>query len=294
MYDIETLKPADFDEWVEHCGSIFKIGPEYFRRHFVSDPYRDYDSIFIIKADEKIISTVRVFHRQMYIGGKIFKLGGVGEVCTNPDYRNLGLSTKLMEAATDYMKINDFDISMLSTGYFSHYAKHGFKQVKRYNCVIDAVEVNIPENILTLTPDYFSEMAALYDSLCPEYNCCIIRSPEYWQQWCAVEIKNPHGLFINDKLVGYVCFDDGWVSEIIADPEHYNTLISAAKPKDGKLTIPRFVCETTEFEEARYGGTMICLYKPITINEINFNDTDQLAEYINENGGVTWWGLDGF
>ena len=52
-YIVETLAPEDFDEWTAHCGLVFNMGHEYFERHFKADPYRDYGSIFIIKAGGK-------------------------------------------------------------------------------------------------------------------------------------------------------------------------------------------------------------------------------------------------
>ncbi|MCL1859622.1 MAG: GNAT family N-acetyltransferase [Oscillospiraceae bacterium] len=304
-YKVELLSPNDFDEWVEHCGSVFvETGAAYFRRHFVADPHKDYNAVFIIKSEEnKIISTVRVFHRQVYIGGKIFKMGGIGEVSTNTNYRRLGLSSKLLDAATDYMIENNFDLSMLGTGYFSHYAKHGFMQVKFYNkTVVGHDDPGVPSNlsdIRPLNPENFHDMAMLYNKYCVNLNCCIVRTKEYWQSWCAGEIKNPHGLFKNGKLAGYICFGGGWVSEIVADENDHDILLSAVKPDDGKISVPKFVKTSREvLGEETHNHNMICVYKPISFEidgkEIVLADTAEAVEYLNNNGGIVMWGQDGF
>ena len=297
-YPIETLSPNDFDEWAEHCGSVFNIGPEYFRRHFVNDPHKDYSSVFVIKSEEgKIISTVRVFHRQVYIGGKIYKMGGIGEVSTNANYRRLGLSYKLLAAATDYMIKNDFVLSMLGTGYFSHYAKHGLMKANIYGRdVSDNLEVG-PSDIRPLSPENFHDMAVLYNKYCANLNCCIVRTKEYWQSWCAGEIQNPHGLFRDNKLVGYICFEGNWVSEIVADECDYDSLLSVIKSDDGKIRIPAFVKTARKFMDTDFMSIyMICVYKPIDIDGKGtiLSDTAAVVEYLNNNGGIIKWNQDGF
>jgi hypothetical protein len=300
-YCVETLSSDDFDEWVEHCGSIFDVGPEYFRRHFVNDPHKDYNSVFVIKSEEgKIISTVRVFHRRVYIGGKIYKMGGIGEVSTNTNYRRLGLSYKLLDAAADYMIKNDFDLSVLGTGYFSHYAKHGFMQVNHYGKNVSDKSDNLiaeQADIRPLNPENFHDMAMLYNKYCVNLNCCIVRTKEYWQSWCRGEIKNPRGLFRNNKLAGYICFDGGWVSEIAADENDCDILLSAVKSSDGKISVPEFIKTSREVSgNYKRDDHMICVYKPIDIDGKGkvLSDTASVAEYINKNGGFIMWGQDGF
>ena len=297
-YPVEILPPEDFDEWVEHCGSIFEVGPVYFRRHFVSDPHRDFNSIFIIRNEEKkIVSTVRVFHRQVYIGGKIYKMGGIGEVSTNPSYRKLGLSSKLLDAATDYMKSHNFDLSMLGTGYFSHYAKHGFMQV---NHCIKGVKNDLkhaPADIRPLNPENFHDMSVLYDKYCANLNCCIVRTKEYWQEWCAAEIKNPYGLFRDNKLAGYICPHGNSLSEIVADGRDHDILLSAIKSDEKEIRFPAFV--KTEREVVSSGNNnseMICIYKPIDVDGKGtvLSDTAAVVEYLNSHGGIVLWGQDGF
>jgi len=297
-YNVEILSPCDFDEWVEHCDSVFNEKPGYFRRHFVADPHKDYNSVFIIKSEEgKIVSTVRVFHRQVYIGGKIYKMGGIGEVSTNMNYRRMGLSSKLLDAATDYMIKNNFDLSMLGTGYFSHYAKHGFMQVKYYGKDVSDNLKAEQADIRVLNSENFHDMIMLYNKYCAGLNCCIVRTKEYWQSWCAGEIKNPHGLFRDNKLAGYICFDGGYVNELVADENDHDILLSAVKSDDGKISVPKFVKTAREvIDENHYDNDMICVYKPIDVDgkgEI-LSDTAAVVEYLNGNGGIIKWGQDSF
>ena len=299
-YVVETLKPEDFDEWVIHCGSIFEVGPEYFRRHFVADPHKSYDSVFLIKDENQIISTVRVFHREVYIDKKIYKMGGIGEVSTNPDYRKLGLSTKLLEASVDYMKKNNFCISSLGTGYFSHYAKHGFVQVNEY---AKSVSGDIKYNgdgdydIRPLNPDNFQDMCALYEKYSQELNFSTVRSGDYWKTWCAGEIKNPHGLFRNGQISGYICFEDNNVTELIAAKQDHDILLSVVPPHENQINAPLFTYSKREvLDTDTDNSTMINLLNPeaIEINGVKYSSTESLVEYFNNNGGIVHWAQDHF
>jgi len=297
-YVVETLNHEDFDEWVNHCGSIFDVGPAYFRRHFIADPHKDYNSVFIIKDDGQIISTVRVFQRQVYIDKKIYKMGGIGEVSTNPDYRRLGLSGKLLDAAIDYMKENDFRISSLGTGYFSHYAKHGFVQVNQY---IKHVSGDFKYNgsgehdIRPLNPSNFHDMSALYEVYSKELQLPVVRDKDYWKTWCAGEIKNPHGLFRNGRISGYICFEDNNVTELIAAKEDHDILLSAIIPHDNTISVPLFTHTKREiWETETHDDVMINLLREIEIDGTVYSTTEELVEYFNNNGGIVHWSQDSF
>ena len=299
-YVAETLKPEDFDEWVNHCGAIFEVGAAYFRRHFVADPHKNYDSVFIIKDDGQIISTVRVFHRQVYIGKKIYKMGGIGEVSTNPDYRKLGLSSKLLDVSVDYMKKNKFCVSLLGTGYFSHYSKHGFVQVNEYTKSVSG-EIKYNGNgkydIRPLNPGNFQEMSVLYEQYSKGLNFSTVRDKDYWKSWCAGEIKNPRGMFRNGRIAGYICFEENNVKEIIGADEDHDILLSAVVSHDNTINVPSFVCTKREvFATESHNGTMINLLDPkaMEIDGTAYSSTEELVEYFNNNGGIVHWSQDQF
>lgn len=294
-YAVETLKPEDFDEWVNHCGSIFEVGAAYFRRHFVADPHKDYNSVFIIKGDGQIISTVRVFDRQVYIGGNIYKMGGIGEVSTNPEYRKRGLSGKILDVAVDYMKNNGFTISLLGTGYFSHYAKHGFSQVNEYSKYVSGEAKYGEHDIRPLNPGNFHDMSVLYELYSKEMNFPIVRNKEYWKTWCAGEIKNPHGLFRNGRLSGYICFDGNNVTEIIAAKEDHDILLSVVLPQNNSIRTPLFVSTKREFlNDSINNSSMINLFQPIEIDGKRYSTTEEIVEYLNNSGGIVHWAQDHF
>ena len=108
-------------------------------------------------------------------------------------------------------------------------------------------------------------------------------------------MHEPHGLFIDNKLAGYICFDGGFVNELVADESLHDILLSRVKPDSGKLEMPAVIKTSRKLLKKRtHDDKMICLYKPLEIDGTALQDTEQLAEYLNARGGIAQWGSDGF
>lgn len=293
---IETLAPGDFDEWVEHCGSVFDDGPAYFRRHFLADPHRDFGAVFVAKEDGQIVSTVRVFRREVWLGGRAYKMGGIGEVSTNAEYRRRGLSGMLLDRAVAYMEEQGFALSSLGAGYFSHYEKHGYLQVRQYWKTVSGEQVYASQaDIRPLNADNYRDMCALYDKYSRAHNFSVLRSLEYFRSWSSVEMKNPLGLFRSGRLAGYICCEGNLVTELIADGADHEALLCAAVPQGNIINVPSFA-KTKRRPAGEWFDDymMIRVNSPVECGGEVFTETARLAAYLNENGGIRMWRSDGF
>ena len=105
--------------WGAHCERCFaqKENPptaEYFVGHFDSDPMAVIDGIRVASLPNgEILATCRVFHRKIYVGGQSMLMGGIGEVCTRPEARGLGLAKRLLNDAIKYMVSQGMVLSAL-------------------------------------------------------------------------------------------------------------------------------------------------------------------------------------
>lgn len=62
------LTEQELPQWFAHVATVFPhAGEEYFKRHYWSDPQRALDGIFVARDGEKIVSTVRAFHRNLFL-----------------------------------------------------------------------------------------------------------------------------------------------------------------------------------------------------------------------------------
>jgi len=294
-YVIQALKENEIEKWIAFCGGIFSVGPKYFHRHYFNDPNKDFNTIFVMKNEiNEIVSTVRIFNREVYIGGKKYKMGGIGEVSTALSYRNRGLSAKVLHHCVEYMKSNDYSISLLGASKYSHYEKQGFMKVKYYNKTIKINRYG-EFDIRKLNANNFNDMEKLYNKYCIVHDMCIVRSSEYWSSWVRNEIKNPYGLFIDNKLICYMSYDNNMVGEIVGDELYFDDLLTFIK--NDTITIPEFVYTKNEVvNNSFYSSKMINVFKSIDVdgNGLILDITKDIVEYFNNNRSVVVWRLDSY
>lgn len=77
------LAEPELDAWLSHTADCFawKGTPKsHFENHFRLDPEKVIEDILVIKAEGAIVSSLRIFGRQIYIDGNAVRVGGIGEV----------------------------------------------------------------------------------------------------------------------------------------------------------------------------------------------------------------------
>jgi predicted GNAT family N-acyltransferase len=141
------LRQEDDDElrrWAEFCASVFadKNPPPpaaYFERHYKNDPLARLDWIRIVLWNDQIVSSCRIFHRDVSLGcatsiadtttttASSVHAGGIGEVCTSKQHRHRGLSKLLLQDSLSIMKSSGFVLSFLhaAPGFFPFYERGG-------------------------------------------------------------------------------------------------------------------------------------------------------------------------
>jgi predicted acetyltransferase len=78
-----------------------------------------------IVKDDQSISRLWIVDRQMRIGRCPVYTGGIAGVGTNPEFRNQGLSRRVLEASVELMRRENYDASFLF-GIRDFYHKFGF------------------------------------------------------------------------------------------------------------------------------------------------------------------------
>lgn len=206
-----TLRENELEAWVQHCLTVFTgptDTPDYFRDHYLWDPYRDPEGVMIAEDNGQIVATVRVFAREAYIDGFRVTVGGIGEVSTIDAYRRKGISGKLLEMAIDYMVRKGMDMSLLFTGVHGHYARYGWFTVPR-RLITPSLEAvaPLPENAVLrpLTANDLPTARGLYGLTAGRFVGAFVREhPDYWSDWMMGFWKNPLALVQDQRMVAYL------------------------------------------------------------------------------------------
>ena len=131
MLPPRKAKISDYPELMSFLNGIFKIRMDLDYSHIYKPTARDMGNNIVAIEDGKIVSCVGIFPMIFVCGDVRLRVGGIGGVSTNPEYRNRGLMTKLMNKAMEIMKRRHYDISVL-WGDRLRYARFGYENAGRH------------------------------------------------------------------------------------------------------------------------------------------------------------------
>lgn len=158
----------------------------------------------------RVVGSVRVFHRKIYLGGEAVSMGGIGEVCTREEHRGEGIARRLLAMAVEYMRSQGITVSSLHAGP----AVAGLYESLGYRDVPVSLSSRSWESLLELcerldpgpapgNPVFetlygggapprrlpWEQMAVLHAAYTRHYNGCVARGTKgeqaeaYWRQW---------------------------------------------------------------------------------------------------------------
>ena len=135
-------------EVVELCDSAFpKTRREYFERHVLKDKTLDTNDPRVLLIDGKIVSSVQVFPRTIYVQKDKIQIGGIGNVATLPSERGKGYAGLLIKGSLDYIIKKGYPLSMLASSINPCFEKFGFRREDGYAGEFGHIQV-IPDGDL--------------------------------------------------------------------------------------------------------------------------------------------------
>ena len=149
------------------------------------DPWLDLNNTRACFIDGEAASVVQVFDRPMRIGNCVVRLGGVGSVGTPLEHRRAGYSSRVVQDTVRYMQTAGYDLSLLSTGIQSHYAKAGWVIYPTYSMDL-TLPPTLGERPADVTIEHYEpnqDLPAL-QTIFNQFNAnrtgTFVRNTEYW------------------------------------------------------------------------------------------------------------------
>ena len=206
--EFRALYPDELEKWLDHVTHVFSGGRQYFSNHWHNDPWRDPEGIRIAVDSGRIVSTVRVFIRKMFLHGEPVTVGGIGEVSTRPEYQRRGLATQLLKDSIQFMESRDIVMSSLH-GSQRIYSIEGWEKVPRYYARQPlTAKKQVAWDVRPANFDNHAEVeriAALYDAYARKFNGTFVRDDmAYWTEWVRTESPNAWVAERDGVIEGYV------------------------------------------------------------------------------------------
>ena len=149
------------------------------------DPWSDLNNTRACFVGGKAASVVQIFDRPMRIGNCVVRMGAVGSVGTDPSQRRAGYSSGVLQNSVRYMQMSGYDLSILSTGIHSHYARAGWVLHPTYS-----MDVTLPTTLGEVPTDVTIEqcepnrdlpaLQAIYNQFNANRTGTFFKNTEYW------------------------------------------------------------------------------------------------------------------
>ena len=185
--EVRGIHKSELEETINLYCLVFRPnGHARYWQYVEGDCTYQLDQTRVVVVNRRIVASLRIWERRMRIGSSIVAMGGIGGVCTHPDYRGLGYATVLMKNAIEYMRTANYDVGVLFSiipGKF--YGKlgwtplslEGFRIVSRR---IDALkDTNWRVETFNEGRD-LNQVATLYDEYNLSHSGTIVRPRSYW------------------------------------------------------------------------------------------------------------------
>ena len=213
--EIRGVRESELAEMIDLQCRIFRPdGHERYWDYVRTDPsYRHHQSRAVV-LNGRIVSTLRVWEREMRIGSIAVPMGGIGGVGTHPDHQGAGYATALMKDTIDYMGMAGYDVGVLFSAIpCDFYRKLGWASVPLAGFRVTrrrTVEIGETEwRVETFDEERdLKASIALYDSHNAQQSGSLVRTQSYWESGPArlrhilptVVARN------GDRLGGYLNF----------------------------------------------------------------------------------------
>ncbi len=187
--DIRPAKEEELEELVDVMCISFRTPPEerkMRRRQIEAIPGMGVDNARVVTLDGKIISALIIIPAEILINGFKVKMGGLGGVCTLPDYRRRGYAGELLRYTVREMRRLGFITSALYPFSFAYYRKFGWELASNV-CLYKIDPSNLPpfrekEKVKEYSPEDLPAIKKIYGENIRAKNCCFVRSDLYWKK----------------------------------------------------------------------------------------------------------------
>ena len=114
--EIRAARESELEQVVElSCVAFNPDGHKRYWQYIKGDSSYRPSQTRVVVVNDRVVSTLRVWERRMRVGESLVPMGGIGGVCTHPNYRGVGYASALMRDTIDYLRTIGCDLGALFT-----------------------------------------------------------------------------------------------------------------------------------------------------------------------------------
>ncbi|PEB56201.1 GNAT family N-acetyltransferase [Bacillus pseudomycoides] len=195
---------------------------------------REHHQLYGIVEENKLAAKLHLLPLEINIGDGIFKMGGIAEVATYPEYRRSGYVKELLKHVLKTMKDGGYSVSMLHPFAVSFYRKYGWELfANRLICSLTKADLVMQKSVKGTVKRYnkdthSEEISEVYEQFAKGFSGMLVRSKEWWNQSVYHDLTVAVYYSEEKEAMGYILYEI----------------------KDSKMTVEEFIPLNNE---ARHG-----------------------------------------
>lgn len=273
MSEIHTLTAKNLDEFYQLYLYAFNNQDSEERRAFFNDRY-EHSKVYGLLNGDKLSSGMLSIPFKVNFHGVTYKMNGIGDVMSYPEFGGHGAITALMRQAFADMRSDDVALSYLAPFSYEFYRRFGYEEVfdravyKIKNTDLPRVKLSEERGQFLRLPleDAISLIDEVYENNAQSRNGGLKRE-NWW--WHYLGLKHPRwqvGVYLEDgqNASGYVIYEAAGNTFKIQEIMYTNQL--------SYQYLQRFICQhESMFEEFEYAsgdpkGFLDVMANPYVVN----------------------------
>ena len=217
MIEIRGMQSNELKAVHSMLDRVFPSTPKsFFDQQVQHDPVLRPEDTRILLEDGTIRSCVRVYLRTIYCEGEKLKMGGIGDVGTDPKAQGKGYATRLMNDAVEYTKRRGAVLSFLFTRIHPFYERLGY-------FALPTLEIHVqPPSPPKTTPHRRTDidrdlrsLKRMYENYNDHRVGPVVRDERYWRKQLKFPRLDPDLFWTGEENKEIVCYARGGITEDI-------------------------------------------------------------------------------
>lgn len=239
--EIRGAREAELSEIIDLQCRVFRPdGQARYWGYVRNDASFQLDQLRVVVVAGRIAATLRVWDRVLRIGSTPVPMGGIGGVCTHPDFRGAGYAKAMLQEVIGYLQASGYTVGVLFTiigGAF--YRRLGWASVPLAGFRLTRGQASSlpPTNWTVAAFDEAHDLAqvmALYEQSNAQQSGTLVRPQIYWES-APARYRGVLPVVVarqGERLGGYLNFqcsaDQALVWEVAYDPREPSALVALA------------------------------------------------------------------
>lgn len=217
---VEIRSASDWNEVEETAARAGRAFPdetfELFRRRTMDAPSLPLENTLLLLVDGEIASSLQIYQRRCFLGGRLEHVGAIGNVMTLPEHRGDGHASTLLRSAVSFLVERGVPVSFL-IGDPGFYSRLGWRRLPSTKCVV-ADPSTLPSRSdngskwLPFDADqHLTQLVSLYRRSFGEEDGTFARPSALWNGWIFRELADPNDVLLYEEggdVRGYLAYSE--------------------------------------------------------------------------------------